>query len=81
MRVKSKIRKRIVAEITKSWMAGHGGDQNPLLAQQFEKVIAAHARRGFDPESWRMNSVLVFNGVMTETIIAVFVEADDKEKQ
>jgi hypothetical protein len=69
--------KFIVAEITKNWE--HGADLSmPILSQKFEQVINVNEERGYSLYSWRFNQVETTaesgGKVITETIIAVFVE-------
>jgi hypothetical protein len=71
--LKMNIKKRIVAEVSKSWPATDEADPR-IIAQLFEKVIAENASRGFELESWRFNAIQPAPSEMIETIIAVFVE-------
>jgi hypothetical protein len=59
----------IVGEITKNWDAAT--PVSNLIAQQFERVINLNNDRGYKLIDWKFN-VTVNDGVLTETIIAIF---------
>ncbi len=59
----------IVAEITKNW--DNETPVNDLLCQRFEAVINVNFARGYALVDWKITSV-VHDGVLTETIIAIF---------
>lgn len=63
----------IVAEISKNWIEDvHKGG---ILSEDFEDVIAANVKRGYDLHSWRLSQVVTdAKGVrvINETIVAVF---------
>lgn len=61
--------KFIVAEVSKNW-----DKQTPvaeLLSQKFEEVINVNSERGYKLIDWKISSV-VSEGVLNETIIAIF---------
>lgn len=64
---------RIVAEISKSWVNGVPKTDTELISARFEDVIETNDRRGYRLESWKFSQVML-TPVMSETIIAVFVE-------
>lgn len=69
----SDVPKRIVAEVSKTYVMGEPVRPEPL-AVLFEDVIGVNASRGYDLESW--NFCQTYNQDQTqfvETIIAVFV--------
>ena len=79
--MKSKIKQRIVAEITRNWSTETCEQDalKPILSQQFETVIEVNRIRGFKLESWAMTSLLAETNMnrgraICETIIAVFVQ-------
>lgn len=59
----------IVAEITKNWTVDT--PVNELISQKFESVININAKRGYCLVNWNL-CVSVKDGLMTETIVAVF---------
>jgi hypothetical protein len=87
--VNPKIPKRIVAEVSKSWVNRGRGPGSPegssvLLSQKFENVIETNRERGYALESWEMTAtgIAAFDGAsICETIVAVFVlvEGDHAE--
>jgi hypothetical protein len=69
------MKKRIVAEITRNWIACKPEPEvKPLISQEFERIISVNAERGYELESWKFNQFISFGSSLTETIIAVFVE-------
>ncbi|MBU6231576.1 hypothetical protein KGP36_02815 [Patescibacteria group bacterium] len=69
------MKKRIVAEITRNWMrCKPDPTEKPLISQEFERVISVNAERGYVLESWQLIQ-FVYDYSLTETIVAVFVEA------
>lgn len=61
----------IVAEITKNW-----DTQTPvtdLLSQRFESVINVNHERGYKLTDWKITSI-INDGILTETIIAIFTK-------
>lgn len=74
----NKMEKFIVAEINKSW-EGNFDENTPLselICQRFETVINTNNKRGYKLSDWRFTS-LINNGLLNETIIAVFVRERD----
>lgn len=67
----------IVAEITKNWEDGIP-IVDDLLSHRFEKVLNTNLNRGYELHDWKFSSV-IHNGVLTETIIAVFKKSKEKE--
>lgn len=63
------IPQRIVAEAAKNWPA----QDNELISQKFERIIAVNREKGYQLESWQYQAVVGEKGI-TETIIAVFVK-------
>jgi hypothetical protein len=61
--------KFIVAEITKNWTIESGVTN--LISQQLERVINTNDARGYKLIHWLITSAAI-NGVLTETIIAIF---------
>jgi len=63
----------IVAEVSKTWVEGRSiCPDDPLLCQQFERVIRINAARGYRLQTFKLNQVLTSPLVFVETIIAVF---------
>lgn len=60
----------IVAEVSKNWEAGQS-NTTLLLGQRFELVINTNLERGYKLVDWKP-SVFIYNGVVNETIIAIF---------
>ncbi len=75
-------RVRIVAEVSKTWENGpHCLPATDTLASRFERVITKNAERGYDVESWQMQTTYCpeteeRKAALVETIIAVFVERE-----
>ena len=69
-----KIPRRIVAEVSTNWRRDTTSPEN-ILAARFEHVISVNRERGYELESWRFSQIEVEEWTLTETIIAVFVEA------
>ena len=67
-----RIKKRIVAEFSKSWPTLDAKDSS-ILAKRFEEGIEVNRGRGYLLESWQMVQNATLGGVY-ETIIAVFIE-------
>lgn len=59
----------IVAEVTKNW--DKVTPVYDLLSQKFEVVINKNHERGYTLIDWKLN-VVINDGVLTETIIAIF---------
>jgi hypothetical protein len=81
MKLLTKIPKRAVAEISRSWSGTDSDLDKPLLSEQFEAIITVWAERGYNLESWQLRTQMTKNLVdnsplLTEVVIAVFVEAD-----
>lgn len=66
-------RKRIVAELSKTWPSLDKKDSS-ILAKRFEEAVEVNRQRGFILESWQLVQNATLGGVY-ETIIAVFIEA------
>lgn len=67
---------RIVAEISRQWpseISDHGIRSDFYIRSDFERVIEANRERGYKLESWQAIATAV-DGMLVETIIAVFVE-------
>lgn len=72
----------IVAEISRNYIgstriASAAPDlmDAPLISEQFETVIKTNVSRGYVLDSWKLDRVLA-DGVLNETIIAVFKDRD-----
>lgn len=66
--------KFIVAEISKSWVAGQ--EVADLLSHKFEAVINFNDQRGYKLVDWKLGQAS--NGdVFTETIVAIFQKKDE----
>jgi hypothetical protein len=67
--------KMIVAEVSKSWESDNEAREPgnlALLSEKFEMVIKRNAERGYVLHSWKMTACCPIQGLMTETIVAVF---------
>lgn len=65
---------RIVAEISRNWTGDKEQDYGKaLICQLLESVIETNRVRGYNLERWDLSRVAI-NGVLNETIIAVFVQ-------
>jgi len=65
--------KFIVAEVSKSWT--DPTTIKEILSQKFEQVVNVNYDRGYKLVDWNISSV-VHEGVLTETIIAIFERMD-----
>jgi hypothetical protein len=66
----------IVAEVSKNWIDGvEVTPGSGLLAQQFERVIAHNAARGYRLLQYQLHRMMTGPREMNETIIAVFEKA------
>lgn len=65
--------KFIVAEISKSWTDPTSIKE--ILSQKFEQVINVNYNRGYKITDWKISSI-IHEGVLTETIIAIFERID-----
>lgn len=66
------IKERIVSEISKSYVVSTN-TKKKIISNQFEELIKFNKERGFELESWQMNSTVI-NKCVNETIVAVFVK-------
>lgn len=81
----------IVAEISRNYGGGIPEENTlPPISQQFERVIAKNAVRGYVLKDWRLAStmgyvqagMLASSTTLNETIVAVFEQREElKEKQ
>jgi hypothetical protein len=66
----------IVAEVSKTWRRTDGDFQPnrppAVIAETFEQVLNTNTARGYRLHSFRFNNIMVDDGVLTETIVAVF---------
>jgi hypothetical protein len=63
----------IVAEVSKNWIGGQ--ERTPgsgLVAEQFERVIAHNAARGYRLLQFQLHRLMTGPDELNETIIAVF---------
>lgn len=69
----------IVAEISKNWIGGQEATPGSgLLAQQFERVLAVNALRGYRLLEFHVHRQMVAPDELNETIIAVFEREDPR---
>jgi fumarate hydratase class II len=71
-------RKRVVAEVSKSW-SGLEDEKSERISQMFAAVIAESLSKGFELESWQYQSTS--GQIISETIVAVFVELNPDPRQ
>lgn len=79
----------IVAEVSKNWVVpsqcpdrpqdNYPPDGKPFLCSQFENVINYNRGRGYRLHSFQLHRVMTGDGVMNETIVAVFQRIGPKE--
>lgn len=62
----------IVAEISKNWPDPAAQTPKDYLCGQFEEVIEANRRRGYELHSWSFNRIILPGAVLNETVVAVF---------
>lgn len=67
----------IVAELSKNWIDGYSLTDE-LLAETFERVIGVNRDRGYVLHSFQLHRLIVADGKLNETIIAVFQQAIDR---
>lgn len=62
----------IVAEVSKNWTDGREDPATGLIAEQFERVIAHNADRGYRLLTFSLHRLMTGPLTLNETIIAVF---------
>jgi hypothetical protein len=68
----------IVAELSKNWDRGLPVADTGLLSEQFEVVIETNRRRGYRLVTFELDRMVVGDGHINETIIAVFERIKEK---